>query len=178
MSHQPFETWLFEEDALEESEALALRQHLAECAVCRSLGAAWEEIGGLLGSPAIAAPAPGFADRWRGRLAVESERRRRRQAWAVLSATAAAGVAATAGMAFEVLALLDSPARLALQIFEAISVFAARAFVIREAILAVAERLPSYFASYWPLVSVAVLFLLGALWAASIYRYAIQGARK
>lgn len=178
MSHQPFETWLFEEDALEESEALALRQHLAECAACRSLGEAWEEMGGLLRSSAVAAPATGFAARWRGRLAADSERRRRRQAWAVLGSTAAAGVAATAGMAFEVLTLLDSPARLALQIFEAISVFAARVFVIREAILAVAEGLPSFFASSWPLVSLAGLILLGALWAASIYRYAIQGARK
>ncbi len=178
MSHQPFETWLFEEDALEESEARALREHLVECAACRSLGEAWEEMGGLLGSSPIAAPAPGFADRWRGRLAEDRDRLRRRQAWAVLGFTAAAGVAAAAGMVIEVLSLLDSPARLALRIFEAISVFAAQLFVIREAILGVAERLPSFFASSWPLVSLAALALLGGLWAVSIYRYAIQGARK
>jgi predicted anti-sigma-YlaC factor YlaD len=178
MSHQPFETWLFEEEALEEREALALRQHLAECAACRSLGEAWEEMSGLLGSSAVAAPAPGFADRWRGRLVEDRERRHRLQAWAVLGFTAAAGVAAAAGMAIEALTLLDSPARLALRIFEAISVFAAQVFVIREAILGVAERLPSFFASSWPLVSLAALAVLGALWAVSIYRYAIQGARK
>lgn len=178
MSHQPFETWLFEEEALEESEAEALREHLAGCAACRSLGEAWGEMGGLLQSSALAVPAPGFAGRWRIRLAEDRQRRSRRQAWAVFGATAIAGVAATVGLVFEGLALLDSPAILALRIVEGISMVAAQLFLIREAIVSLAAGLPAFFSSSWPLVGLGGLAMLGALWAFSIYRFAVQGVRK
>jgi len=178
MSHQPFESWLFEEQALEESEGEALRQHLFECEACRSLSEAWDDLGGLLRASGLAAPTVGFSGRWRARLAQDRERRRRRQAWWVLGLTAGSGLAASLALALQAAALLRSPALLAVRFVEGVSAFAADVFLLREAIASVAESLPSFLTSSWPLVSLGVLVLLGGVWAFSIYRYAFQGVRR
>jgi hypothetical protein len=57
-------------------------------------------------------------------------------------------------------------------------VVAAQLFLIREAIVSLAAGLPAFFSSSWPLVGLGGLAMLGALWAFSIYRFAVQGVRK
>jgi anti-sigma factor RsiW len=178
MSHQPYEGWLFGDSPLDEGQAEALRQHLTECAACRSLAEAWDELGAVLRSPELAAPAAGFTERWASRLEQEGERRRRGQAWWALALTAGSGVAASIGLVIHVLDLLHSPALLALRVVEWLSAFAAEAFVLREAIISLAARLPSLVTSSWLFISLGVVALLAAAWAFSIYRYAFQGVRK
>jgi hypothetical protein len=178
MSHQPFEAWLFDEPSLDGAEAEALRQHLAECGACRSLAEAWDELGGLLRSPGLAAPTAGFAGRWRARLAFDRERRRRRQAWWALGLTAGGGLGLTVALGIQIAALLRSPAMLALRFAQSFSAFLAQLFLLREAIASLAEDLPPLLTSGWVLAFLGILALLGGVWAFSIYRYAFQGVRK
>jgi predicted anti-sigma-YlaC factor YlaD len=178
MSHQPFESWLFEDEALEESDAEALRAHLAICQACRSLSEAWGEMEGLLRSSALDMPAPGFAGRWQGRLAAETVRRQRRQALASLGLTAGTGLVISAALAVQVFSLMQSPARVAVWIAENVSAFAAQLFLLREALADLAGGVPVFLASAWPFAGLAVLALMGALWLLSIYRYAFQGVRR
>ncbi len=178
MSHQPFESWLFEERSLDEGEGEALRLHLAECGACRSLAEAWGELGGVLRSTSLAAPAAGFSGRWRAGLAAERERRRRRQAWWALGLTAGSGLAASIALGLQTATLLRSPAMLALRIVEEISSLAARVFLVREAIVSFAASLPPALSSLWLVVPLGILALMAVMWALAIYRYAFQGVRK
>jgi predicted anti-sigma-YlaC factor YlaD len=178
MSHQPFETWLFEDEALQESEAEALREHLAVCPSCRALSESWGEVSGLFHSSALEAPEPGFAARWQARLAGDAERARRRQAFAVLGVTAGSGLVLSAALVLEVLSLLRSPARVAIWIAENVSAIAAQLFLLREALTDLAADLPAVLTTAWPFAGLAIVALLGALWAFSLYRYAYQGVRR
>lgn len=85
MSHSPYDDWLFSDDSRSAQEAEQLRQHLAGCAQCRALQAAWAEVRRDLVSSSVVAPQPGFAGRWEMRLALESRRRARRQSTVLLA---------------------------------------------------------------------------------------------
>ncbi|HEY5903641.1 MAG TPA: hypothetical protein VIU39_13890 [Anaerolineales bacterium] len=75
MNHQPFETWLLEEQRLSLEDKRELDAHLRECTRCTSLA----ETGLALHSARMAAPAPGFTVRFQQRLEAHrlAERRRR-----------------------------------------------------------------------------------------------------
>ncbi len=85
MSHSQYDDWLFSDDLGSAQESGELRQHLAVCAQCRALQAAWSQVRrDLEGSPLVA-PRLGFGARWEARLALESRRRERRQSTALLA---------------------------------------------------------------------------------------------
>jgi anti-sigma factor RsiW len=178
MSHQPFESWLFEDEALEESDAEALRAHLDTCPACRSLSEAWGEMEGLLRSSALEVPAPGFADRWQRRLTAQAARQQRRQALAVLGLTSGTGLVISAALAVQVIGLLQSPARLAVWVAENVGAIAAQLFLLREAFADLAGRVPAFLTSAWPFAGLAALAFAAALWLLSVYRYAFQGVRR
>ncbi len=83
MNHQPFETWIFAQEDLNEADRLALQQHLEACQACRSLQEKWESLHEELQAPAMLAPRAGFTRRWKAGLAEKRLREQRRQAWKV-----------------------------------------------------------------------------------------------
>jgi hypothetical protein len=83
-----------------------------------------------------------------------------------------------AALAVQLLSLMQSPARLAVWIAENVSAVAAQVFLLREALADLAGGLPGFLTSAWPFAGLAGLAFMGALWALTIYRYAVQGVRR
>jgi hypothetical protein len=74
MEHQPFETWLLNDDYLDAEQQRDLRRHTAACLQCAALARANLS---LRAAP-VAQPANGFALRFQRRLAAERQIQRRR----------------------------------------------------------------------------------------------------
>ncbi|HEY57703.1 MAG TPA: zf-HC2 domain-containing protein [Anaerolineae bacterium] len=95
--HEPYATWILEQEALTPEQRAALESHLAQCAPCQALDLGWRAARRGLSHYPEAAPRPGYLARWQVYRAAQV-RRRRRQAWV-------AGLLAGAGA---ILALLLS----------------------------------------------------------------------
>lgn len=87
MSHQPFETWLFEPDQLSRDQRARLEQHLIECVRCRQVGSSLRAVDQVLGSADVIGPMQGFSTRFAAALDREREWRRKRQTALVLTGT-------------------------------------------------------------------------------------------
>ncbi len=81
MGHQPFETWLLEEDELTAVQRQELAAHLMDCAECLKLQNALTATSALLYTAEPVSPAAGFIERWQAKLARQRERQNRRQTW-------------------------------------------------------------------------------------------------
>jgi hypothetical protein len=77
MDHRPFETWLLDEEPLGPQQKRELQEHLAVCPAC----SAQADVDLALKSSRLAAPADGFSDRFRARLAARKQILRRRHLW-------------------------------------------------------------------------------------------------
>jgi hypothetical protein len=64
MSHQPFETWIFEPEELSQDEREQMQAHLDSCQECRQLKAAWQNANVRLQVKPMVMPKHGFAQRW------------------------------------------------------------------------------------------------------------------
>ena len=80
MNHQPFETWMFEMDQLEPTQAAALNAHLAECPECRRLMESWQAVEYQLKTARPISPAPGFTAHWQANLPIRQQREQLQQA--------------------------------------------------------------------------------------------------
>ncbi len=68
MGHQPFETWLLEEDALTAGQRQELAAHLMACKECLALHNALTATSALLHTAPEVPPAAGFTSRWKENL--------------------------------------------------------------------------------------------------------------
>ncbi|HTX80074.1 MAG TPA: hypothetical protein VMC62_10415 [Longilinea sp.] len=80
MNHQPFENWMFEMDQLDQTQAAALKAHLAECAECRRLMESWQAVEYQLKTAHHVSPAPGFTARWQANLPIRQQNEQLQQA--------------------------------------------------------------------------------------------------
>lgn len=85
MSHQPFETWIFEETTLSLEERRRLQAHLDDCGQCQRIDQRWQAARQQLRAHAMVAPAPGFTQRWQAGLTARKAHEQRRQAWRIFS---------------------------------------------------------------------------------------------
>lgn len=81
MSHQPFEAWILDPATLSAEDRRTLDAHLAGCPQCQRLDHRWQAVHQQLRVRNMAAPSPGFTQRWQASLAERREREQRRQAW-------------------------------------------------------------------------------------------------
>ena len=86
MSHQPFETWIFDLDKLPMEDRRALQTHLEGCQQCQRMQRKWQSAQRELRARRLIAPAPGFIQRWQFGLVERKAREQRRQAWRVFLA--------------------------------------------------------------------------------------------
>lgn len=175
MSHQPFEDWLLD-DAPRSAEVERLLQlHLASCAECRTLAEVWPEVETRLQQAQGIGPRPGFTARWRARYHADQLRRSRRQPWMLLAGLCAAGLPLAVLLLVRALTLLRSPAYLALACMEGLAALVARLYWLLNIVGAMREAFqatdPAVLAVGWA----AAFGLAGALWVASVYRFAVQG---
>jgi hypothetical protein len=114
MNHHPYEDWLLEEpgrpgSALTAEEAQELLAHLRTCQNCRDLASALRQVETELGSAEMLSPAPGFASRWRLRLAKENLQRNNRQGLAWFGVSAALAGLLLAGLLLLTWPVVRSP---------------------------------------------------------------------
>ncbi len=64
MNHQPFETWILDEERLSTEDEVALKLHLKTCPDCQILQENWKLIRNEIQQIAPISPKPGFTDRW------------------------------------------------------------------------------------------------------------------
>ncbi len=64
MKHLPYEDWLLSEEDLSVEEERTLRMHLESCASCSRLASALQAVEQEFTTLPLAAPAPGFSQRW------------------------------------------------------------------------------------------------------------------
>lgn len=83
MSHQPFEDWILDPVELTSEEQRKLKLHLADCTQCQRLERRWQAVHQQLRARPMAAPAPGFSQRWQSGLAERRAREQRKQAWKI-----------------------------------------------------------------------------------------------
>jgi hypothetical protein len=106
MNHQPFESWLLDDQLLPAEQKRELDSHLRTCPHC----AAVAETGLVLRSTRMVSPAAGFTARFQERLAAQRLAERRKRFWGVIVFTLT-GVSVLAWMAAPLIApVLDSPA--------------------------------------------------------------------
>jgi len=85
MSHQPFENWILDHEALPLEARRALQEHLQNCPQCQRLQNRWLAARQELRMRPMAAPAPGFTQRWQAGLAARRAREQRKQAWKIFA---------------------------------------------------------------------------------------------
>jgi len=106
MNHQPFETWLLEEQTITPEQKRVLQSHLQVCKYCTAL----YETGAALQSKQMASPAPGFTVRFKKRLAVQRLAARRHKFWGLIVLILGALVLLFGLAGSTVLSIVNSPA--------------------------------------------------------------------
>ena len=112
MNHQPFESWLLSEEALEQEQERALQAHLMQCERCANLDASWVEVHQLFETAPRIAPAVGFTARWEDRLVLERKKRNTRQTWILLTFITVAAAIMFLVLGVQTLELLRFPEQL------------------------------------------------------------------
>lgn len=80
MNHQPFETWLLEEQPLNAAQKRELLEHLQVCSVCAALA----ETGALLRRRNLVSAPAGFSQRFQQRLLRQRARERKQRLWGMI----------------------------------------------------------------------------------------------
>lgn len=178
MSHQPFEDWLLDDAPRSTDMERLLEQHLVSCARCRALVDAWAEVEPKLRQAQAFTPRPGFRARWWARYWAEQVRRSHRQPWTVLAGLCASGLPLAAVLIVRGLTLLRSPAYLALTWMEGLAALVARLYWLMNVLGVIRDAIQGANPAVVGVGLAAALTLGGALWVASVYRYAVQGVRR
>ncbi|MBE0698107.1 MAG: hypothetical protein IH586_14395 [Anaerolineaceae bacterium] len=92
MSHQPYETWILDQQNLSTDDRRSLQTHLDDCPQCLRLQYRWQMVRQELTYPRMVAPAPGFTQRWQTGLVERKAREQRKQAWKIAGLLLAAAL--------------------------------------------------------------------------------------
>ncbi len=175
MSHQPFETWLLEENNRTPEQEAALQAHLLNCAECRQIHTGWQAASQSLNSARIARPAPGFTQRFSASLAERRAQQAHRRQIRNLILGLSLGLIATAVLLTAIIFTFTTPVELFVNGVEAVTVGVNRWNQISH-VLSAAMQQP-IFLVVWILVTCGVSFLACA-WLFSLWRISVQGAHQ
>jgi len=92
MSHQPFETWILDQQTLSNNDRRTLQAHLDDCPQCIRLQRRWQMVRQELYPHQMVSPAPGFTQRWQAGLVERKAREQRKQAWKIAGLLLAAAL--------------------------------------------------------------------------------------
>ena len=177
MSHQPYETWLFDEAELSSEQAQALGAHLLECQPCRELQTAWKSLEMNIQIPPLVSPQPGFSQRWRASLA---ERLARQQVLQVKRLFIGLLVATliTLLLMVVVIFLSASPVNLMVAVFESITNLIIRGNQIQRIIVPWLDTVPPIIPIAGWIIFSSLLSLLTLSWIYSLWRIFTKGVYK
>ncbi len=109
MDHQPFESWLLQEEPLILEDQYTLKNHLDQCESCRQLSQAYKKVARQFHQPLMVGPAKGFSSRWQKRLEVERARTHRKQSLGLLAFSLVAAFFLMLGLVFYLLPVFQAP---------------------------------------------------------------------
>ncbi len=166
MNHQPFESWLLDDQPLAPEQKRELTSHLRTCSHCAALA----ETGLALRTPRMVSPAPGFAQRFQARLAAQRIAERRKRFWGIVIFSLV-GMGALVLLAFPLLrGLAASPA-------EWINVVLGYLLFIFSSVQALTEVgsvflrvVPGFVPPFVWMVLASALAGMSLLWTVSIWR--------
>ncbi len=177
MSHQPYETWLYDQADLSSEQAAALRAHLQECEQCRGLHKAWKTLNGKIQAAPMVSPQPGFSQRWRASLA---ERRARQQVLQVRRLFIGFLVAALITLLLMVVVffLTASPVNLLVVLFEGVTKLVIQGSQLQRVIVPWLKTVPLIIPIAGWVIFSSLLSLLSLLWIYSLWRIHSKGVQK
>jgi predicted anti-sigma-YlaC factor YlaD len=175
MSHQPFETWLLEENNRTPEQEAALQAHLVNCAECRRINTGWQAARLSLNSTRMARPAPGFSQRFSASLSVRQAQQAHRRQIRNLILGLSVGLIATAILLVSVIFTFTSPVDLLVHVVEAITIGLTRWNQVIHVLLAAMQQ--PIFLVVWILVTCGISFLACG-WLISLWRISVQGAHQ
>ena len=178
MNHQPFDVWLFEEEALSPDQDRALAEHLASCEYCRALAAARRAVDDQLRSTSQIRPAPGFTQRWRACLAENRHRMGQCQLCTVLLSTTVGLITLTLLFGAQLLPLLQPVIPAITQWFSKIVGVIAHLNLVRDILGVLFEIMVEGIPIVYRVVLPVSIAGLSAGWIVSLYRLSLQNLRR
>lgn len=176
MEHRPYKTWIITESELTKEQWANLQEHLQTCEACRRFQSNWMAVHRQLSAIPLAAPAPGFAHRWRSGLAERRRLQHQLQARRLLLFLVA-GATASLLLLFIFLAVTVSPAGLLVNLFEALTRTIVGWNHVEQSILPFVSNLPPIIPIiFWMLLTTGIA-LLSTVWAITVWRISTQGVR-
>jgi len=174
MRHQPFETWIIDQEPLDPAQAQALRSHLQDCESCRKLSTHWLEAHAHLLSVTTAVPTPGFTQRFRRSLAQRRYRQQQTQIRrTVLFFLGGSIVSLLALLAYLIIAV--TPTGLFVTIFRSLTYTMVWLNHIQSTYLPLVQSLPILAQiTLWVAISTG-LCVFSLIWAIAIWRISTQG---
>jgi len=166
MNHQPFETWLLEDQQLSIEQKRELDTHLRTCLHCTALA----DTGLALRTPRMAAPAPGFTARFQKRLEAQRLAERRKRVWGViLFILAGLGVFAWVGAPL-LYRIFDSPTQLLSLVVSYILFLAVSIEAVVEVGFVLLQVAPGFIPSYFWMILASGIAGFALLSTVSIWR--------
>jgi len=176
MSHYEIEAMIFADEPLQPEAQAGLQAHLAGCAECRSLAAAWLGVQRDLSTAPVQAPAAGFAGRWEQRLELERQRVHHRQVVASLGLSLAGALFLVLALVFFLTPVFQTPkVFLYAFLYQALNLVVA-ADMVQSLLSGFVRSAASPLTVVVGLVLVGIVSQLGVIWLASI-RLATQKRR-
>lgn len=154
MSHQPYESWIFDEVPLSPEERVALQDHLENCTACRDLHQSWSDARSQMKNLPMRAPSKGFSQRWSLSLNTRREFKTRNQTWWFFLVIAGGASISLLLMASQIL-ILGSPFDLLLTILHKSIHFAAHTSNIFKVLITGIQIIPTAI-----IIPAGILFLL------------------
>lgn len=167
MNHQPFESWLLDDQLLPPDKKRELDSHLRTCTHCTALA----ETGLVLRATRMVSPAAGFTARFQERLAARRLAERRQRLWGVIVFTLT-GVSVLAWMFAPLISpVLDSPAGWITLLLSYILFIISSVQAVTEVGSVLLRVVPGFVPPFVWMVLASALAGISLLWTVSIWRF-------
>ncbi len=174
MDHQPFEDWILDKSEIVKDEKDLLKQHILDCDQCHELKNAWDQVETLLVQTPMAAPVPGFSQRFAFRMQAKKAEIQRKQSIRTLIAV---GIALFLITTLIVVLMIISYSTGEL-IVGAVSTFTGivqRFINLRISIAQFFSTLPTYVIVLGWLILIVWGIILTPLWGFTVWKVSKQG---
>jgi hypothetical protein len=177
MSHQPYDTWLYDQAELSHEQALSLQNHLLECPECRELQRSWNELNTLIQNSIMISPQPGFSLRWSASLAERKMQQQLRNAKQLFFGLLAASFLSLLMLAITMIAT-TSPINLVLSVFHVITRILIEGSQIQRVLIPILRSLPPVVPiGLWVILS-STFSILSLVWVFSMWQITTHGVKK
>ncbi len=167
MKHRPFEDWLLNDERLTPDQNRDLQTHLRECRSCSALA----EVNLALRSARGTAPAPGFAARFRFRLAAQRALQRRRMVAGVTVLTVG-GLAILSLLLWPFLAAaIQNPTDLLVSWASTLTAISGWIEALVQAGAVIGRVIPGFVPPYGWMILLSAVSGLALLWGVSFWRF-------